>query len=45
MVVHAYNASTWEEGRSGVQGHAWLCSNFEASLDFMRSGLKKTKTN
>lgn len=38
MVVHAHNLSTWvvEAGRSGVQALSWLCSEFVASLPYMR---------
>lgn len=44
LEVQICNPSSWEEdmGRS-VQGHLWLYREFEASLSYMRSCLKKTK--
>lgn len=41
--THSYYPSIpeVEAGRAGVQGHLWLYSEFEASLSFMRSSLRK----
>lgn len=41
--AHACNPSTSkaEAGRSGVQNHPWLQSDFEASLDYMKYCIKK----
>ena len=41
-MVHICHPSTWEmeAGGSGVQGHPWLHSEFEASLGYMRPCLK-----
>lgn len=38
MVAHTSNSSTWEVkvGILGVQGHYWLYSEFETSLQSMR---------
>jgi len=37
MVVHAYNPSTWEVEARGprAQGHPWLHSEFDVSLDYI----------
>lgn len=45
VVVHAYNPGAWEAevGRSGVRGHLWRHSEFEAMLWYMRVCLKKQK--
>lgn len=41
MEVHACNLNTWEAEEG--QGHLRICSEFKASLDYMRSCLKKKK--
>lgn len=43
--VHTCNLGTMEEeaGDLAVQGHTWLHSEFEASLEHMRSCLEKPK--
>lgn len=47
MVVHAFNPSAWEAevGESEVQGFLWLCSEFEATLGYMRpQGKEQSRT-
>lgn len=34
----------WSRQSSGVQGHPWLNSHFQANLGYMRSHFKETKT-
>lgn len=45
VVTHSYDPSIpeVEAGRAGVQGHFWLHSEFETSLSFMRSSLRKQR--
>lgn len=42
IVVHICNLSIWE---TEVQGHPWLYSEFQASLDYVRSCLKQKPNN
>lgn len=45
MMVPTYSPSTQEEEaqESGVQGHPWLHSKSETSLNYLRPYLKKKK--
>lgn len=46
MAVHACALCTWEveAGGLGVQGYPWLCSNFAASLGYIRPCLKQRES-
>lgn len=41
--MSGYSPNTWEieAGRSGIQGHFWLQSKFQASSRYLRPCLKK----
>jgi hypothetical protein len=48
IMTQTYRASCLRELESGgsqVQGHPWLQSEFEASLGYLRPGLKKNKNH
>jgi len=45
MVAHTCNLSTAavEARTSGIQGHLWLCGEFETSLGYVRPQREKRK--